>query len=655
MIGALEICGAGGRRPESANMDGQMPCATRSTPLSATEEVSLGGDNAASVAGLSPIAETRLAILSAVEHTMRDLGVSRSAACREVGVDPATELRWRTKCEKFGPEALEDNYVNCGRKPLATLNPEELRIAGGLFVETKSGTTALRKLAHDPRCRPEVADAILKRRGSKHTLTKTLRDQLKARVPGAVIDYHRSPTRTVRESFICPRTLTYLDATGRERRIEPGDLFERDDMSANFLFWIDWPWGGDPCSDRYGVRLARGQFLPQIDVGSLRFLSFTMLVRLRDSYRADDLWQWVGQSYRDIGLPVIGERWERGTWQSHQLQGVPIAPGHTDLETRLGGLQALGLKMIISQSPTTKIIENRFRFLQRLQTGIPGQIGSVRGEFEKTNKIWTACRNGARDPRDYFLSFEQILPRLEASLHDHNCEPIEGALYHGVPEEMWRASGADERLRRLTPEQTHLFSRNRTVVTASKGHAMVRFTRPDKSRGAWWFHHPDLWRHEGDRFAVYFDREAASAGATLVHADGRRANQVLGHAAHVDGCPQFALGVDMEGGRGATAMLGAMDRQKGFKDAVRADYRALGMGGRTVARSSRASDGAGRSTSVDSAAPIRQPAPAREEAPAAPKSRSTRPGLDLDADDALRAEVERMEREAEENGEFLVV
>ncbi|HEY8898900.1 MAG TPA: hypothetical protein VIM61_00595 [Chthoniobacterales bacterium] len=638
--------------------DGETPCAAPSAAFSespAAGEASFGGDNANPAVGLSPLAETKLSILAAVEHTMRDYGISRAAACRQVGVDAATELRWRTKVEKFGPEALEENYANCGRKPLAVLNPEELQIAGQAYVKTKSGTTALRKLARDPRCRPEVADAILKKRASKHTLTKTLRDQLKARVPGAVMDFHRSPTRTVRESFVCPRTLTYLDATGRERRIEPGDLFERDDMSANFLFWIDWPWGGDPCSDRFGVRLARGQFLPQIDVGSLRFLSFELLVRLRDSYRADDLWQWVGRSYRDIGLPMIGERWERGTWQSHQLQGEPIEQGHTPFEQRLGGLHALGLKMIISQSPTTKIIENRFNFLQTLQSDIEGQIGRKRGEFEATNKIWTACRNGHRDPRDYFLSHEQILARLEASLHDINSEPVEGTLYHGVPEEMWRASGAEQRLRRLTPEQTHLFSRNRTQITASKGHVMVRFTRPDKSRGAWWFHHPDLWRHEGERFAVYFDREAAQAGATLVHADGRRANQVLGHAAHVDGCPQFALGVDMENGRGATAMLGALDRQKGFKDAVRSDYRALGTGGRTIAKASRASDGAGRTAQIDSAPSVRggDIAPAPETTK--PAKRSTRPGMDFDADEALRREVERMEREAEENGEFLVV
>lgn len=607
-------------------------------------------------APVSQVAETRLAILNAVESVMRDLCVSRSAACREVGVNPATEMRWRARYEAGGIEALDDNYANCGRKPLATLNAEELQLAGQLYTQTRSGTVALRKLAQDPRCREEVADAILKRRASKHTITKTLRNQLTARVPQAVVDWHRSPTRVKRESFICPRTLTYLDRMGRERRIEPGDLFERDDMSQNFLFTIDWPWGGDPCSDRYGVRLARGQLLPMIDVGSLFFPSFLLLVRLRDSYRADDIWQWVGQTYRDVGMPAVGERWERGIWQANQLQGAPIAAGHTGQEARLGGLASLGVKMIVSQSPTTKIIENRFRYLQRLQSTIPGQIGAKRGEFEAANKLWTACRSGARDPRNHFLSHAEVLAQIERSFHDINSDQVEGAIYHGIPADIWQRGGGPERVRRLTPEQTYLFSRDRKEVTVTKGHALTRFQRPDGSRGAWYFHHPELWRHEGRKVALFFDKEAPQAGATIVHAQGAKTGEVLGHAEFVDGCPQFALGVDLEGGRGATAAIDALDRQKGFTNAVRAEYRALGVRN-TLARGSRSSDGAGRSTSVEIGARSVEPAEtahADVPKPRATKPRATRPGADFDADDALAREVERMEREAEERGDLLV-
>ena len=45
-------------------------------------------------------------------------------------------------------------------------------------------------------------------------------------------------------------------------------------------------------------------------------------------------------------------------------------------------MAALGLKVITSQSPTTKIIENRFDFFQTICATIPGQIGRTRGEME---------------------------------------------------------------------------------------------------------------------------------------------------------------------------------------------------------------------------------------------------------------------------------
>lgn len=601
---------------------------------------------------VSSVALEREATLRRVAEAMRDLGLSQSAAARECGVDPATYGRWLRAFEKNGLEGLEPAYANCGRKPLVTLNAEEVQIARRVFAQTRSTTTALRHLAQLPECREEVAEAILKRRSSKHTITPTVRAQVAA-LPGAVIDYHRSPTRVKREGFICPRTLTYLDAMGVERRIQPGDLSERDDMSNNFLCWVEWPWGGDPCSDKYGVRLARGQNLIQIDAGSLFFQSFNFLIRLRDSYRADDIWEWVGRTYRDMGIPAIGERWERGIWQANKLQGTAIEAGHTGQEQRLGGIAALGRRMIVSQSPTTKIIENRFNFLQTVMATIPGQIGRSRGEFEKINKLWTECRQGRRDPRDYFLSYAECAAAIEAKLHYCNAEPVEGTIYHGIPAEMWMSGGGPQRLQKLTASQTHLFSRDRSEVTVTKGHAMVRYTHPDGKRGAWWFHHEDLWRSEGRKVALYFDKKSPESGGVLVHAEGRDANRVIGEAVMVEGTPQFALGLDPSGeSRGAMAAMSAGDRVRQFGNAVRSEYRALGMPGVRIARASHASDGAGRSSTVE----IRGHSESGEsqESPEAPVARRRSQPSRIPLAEPDFEEIDRLEREAIERGEILI-
>lgn len=535
-----------------------------------------------------------------------------------------------------------------GRKPLAKLEGAELQAARALYMQTGSATAALRMLASTAECSEETASAILKRRSSKHTITPTLRAQLTS-MPGAVADWHKSPSRVKREAFINPRTLTFLDQTGTEQRILPGMLAERDDMSNNFIFWIDWPWGGDPCSDKYGVRIARGQNLLHLDVGSLKFLSFLMLVRLRDSYRADDIWQWVGQTYRDIGMPEIGERWERGIWQANKLQGTPIESGHTDQKVRLGGIQALGRKIIVSQSPTTKIIENRFRYFQRVCSTIPGQIGASRGEMEKVNKLWTACRDGRRDPRDYFLKFEDACAQIEAKIQFVNAEEVEGAIYDGIPNEIWQRENGASRMKRLAAEQTYLFSRDRSIVTVNKGHALIRRKADDGTRRAWYFHHPDLWRHDGEQVALYYDRYAAESGATIVHADRKRAGQVIGHATLVEGCPQFALGLDFEGRRGAEAAMQGLERRKDFSNAVRAEYRAIGLT-HTIARGTYVSDGMGRSGQVEKSEPVVTPDSfSRTKADEVLKrSRMEREEIDLE-------KIEAMEREALTRGELIPI
>lgn len=528
--------------------------------------------------------------------------IASGATLREVGLSPATFSRWRNAYKKDGLKGLEPQFAKCGRKPMAVMDQVEQMMAKKLYAQTGSVTLALRTLANSELCSEATAAAILKKRTSKHKIPLALRHATK--LPQAVADFAKSPKDVRVNSFINPRTLTYLDPLGKERELLVGDLSERDDMSNNFIGWVDWPWGGDPCSDRYGVRIFRGQNLMQIDVRSLCFQSFCFLVRLRDSYRADDIWQWVGRSYRDMFVPMIGERWERGVWASNKLRGFAIEAGHTSDEQRLGGIAGLGRRIIESQSPTTKIIENRFKFLQTVSSTIPGQIGRTRGEMERENKLWTECRAGRRDPREHFLSFEQLSDAIEHKLQFVNHEPVEGLIYRGIPAEIY-AKGLAERadvLKPLAPEHAYLFSRDRRESTVTKSHALVRYTRPDGGRAGWWFHSLELMKHEGVKMAIYMDTQCPEAGATLVpmrplHPGEKELPRI--QCEMVDGMPQFAMGVDLECGRGATAGVDGLERKKAFMDAVRSEYRALGLGPKRIARASQVQDGAGGSATIE--------------------------------------------------------
>lgn len=584
---------------------------------------------------------------SAVARQRADI-LTRAAAGENVSESAATLSRWRRKYASGGLKALEPGYAKCGRKKSAVMNELEEIAAKQLYVKTGSVTTALRMLASSEVCSQEVADAILKVRTSKHNIPRSIRAQVE--LPAVVREFHKSPKRARTHFFINPRTLTYLDPLGQERPLLVGDLSERDDMSNNFLVWVDWPWGGDPCSDKYGVRIARGQLLCQIDVRSLFFQSFCFLIRLRDSYRADDIWQWVGQSYREQFVPAIGERWERGIWASNKLRGTPIEPGHTPNEMRLGGLQSLGRRVIESHSPTTKIIENRFNFFQTACATLPGQIGRSRGEMERENKLWTECRDGRRDPRQHFLSYAAACDQLEAKMQFVNHEPMEGTLYRGVPADIY-ARGLAERgaeLRPLAPEQAYLFSRDLRFVTCTKAHAMVRYTRREGGRAAWWFHAEQLYRHEGKRLAVYLDEECPESGAVVVPIEpGKKPEPIACEL--VEGMPQFALGLDLECGPAAQALLDAGARRDQHNHAVRAEYRAIGLAGRRLARTASVRDGAGNSAEIASPrrpADATEPARGRASLPPADRKSSTRNTAPLSDDADYMSRLERQFAEA---------
>ena len=530
--------------------------------------------------------EIKREVLTAIKQSGVRLAESPSALRRQ--------LDRKLKVYSGNPEDLNDRrHENPGASPIVLLNDAELKQAKQYYLQTGSKTTALRMLAQLPWVREEVAECINKQRGSKHTITKSIRNQLD--IPQAVKDYHKSPKYVRINSLTTPRTNEYILPSGERKILQPGDLFERDDMSNNFLCYVDWPWGGDPCSEKYGVRVARGQNLMMIDVASLYFTSFNYLIRAKDSYRADDIWNWIGHTYRDIGMPRIGERWERGTWQAKRLRGEGglIDRGHTEESLRRGGMSDLGLRVIVSQSPTTKIIENRFRFFQTVCGTITGQIGRQRGEMERETKIWMECQQGRRDPRNYFLNYAEACNQIEDRIRWANNEPVEGLKYKGVPAAIWKDGIEAAPLKKLSPEQGYLFARDKKSLTVRQAKIQVRYTSPDYGRSAWEFYHEDLHRYDGLKMDVYFDRACVSEGAVMVVAQGRDAGKIIGNAELINGCPQFRIG-----GSSLITEPEGIQRKRDFMDAVISEYRSIGLDGRQRSRVRRVEDGAGQSMEV---------------------------------------------------------
>ncbi len=417
------------------------------------------------------------------------------------------------------------NRKNCGRRPLAILGREEQSIVQGLTVATDPNTgqristsMALRLFAQSDRCPDDVAEAILKPRSSKHTITPTLKRQ--ARVTAETKMLHRGEHTFALDSYSQPRGLFYTDARGAVRPIAAGDIFERDDMTLNQPWYVEWQDDGtDPCAAAFGVKLLRGQLLVQIDVGSQRALSFELLARPKDSYRADDIWAWIGRGYRDIGLPRIGERMERGIWEANAIHGIPIAAGAWDQQIRLGGLRELGVTHIPSFAPRTKSIESFFNILQKVLGCTGVQVGRKRGEFEKANKDWLLCRAGKKHPAECgFLHGDELVKRIASAMQFLNGEPREGEVYKGVPDEIWQRDLKATALREIDPSRAWIFYPVKRPATLRDGMVRCRFADHDCS---YWFTNPEVFAElgKGHKVIVCFDPAIPEQGAVVFNAE----------------------------------------------------------------------------------------------------------------------------------------
>jgi hypothetical protein len=470
--------------------------------------------------------EKLLEQFGALMHGKRSL--SLNAAARELGEAVSSLCRYRQYYAARGFDGLIPKPI-AGRKPLAELNEEHQREVHKLVVQTDPNTgtrisvsMALRLFAHSDKCPDHISEVILKPRASKHSITPTLKRQ--ARVTAETKMLHRGNKNFALGAYSQPRSLTWIDNAGVERPILPGDVDERDDMTLNQPWFVEWePDGTDPCAEKFGVKLLRGQLLVNIDVGSQRGLSFELLARPHDAYRADDIWAWIGRDYREIGLPRFGERMERGIWEAKAIHGIPIAPGQWDHTVRLGGLGSLGVRRITSYSPHTKSIESFFNSLQKVLGCTGVQVGRRRGEFEKATKDWLACRAGKKHPRECgFLHADELVRRIANAIQFLNTEPREGEVYRGIPDELWKEHVNDNKpLRTLDPAQSWIFHPVKREVAIRDGMVRCKFAENDCS---YFFTNPEIFAELGRGYRVIccFDPAAPESAVIFDNESGAR-------------------------------------------------------------------------------------------------------------------------------------
>lgn len=456
---------------------------------------------------------------------------------------------------------------------------------------------AIEALADDPVCSPELRALILTRRTTRNYPKALLRA---ARVTPEMDDLARGPKRFNLHVATQYRDNYWIDSAGGRHPLTGGDLFECDDMSLNQPYWYEWPYGGDPLSDMFGVRLGR-QMLACIDVASARWIGFDLVGRVRDAYRAEDIVRFLGNIVALNGLPRHGFRLERGIWKSKAVRGVTKV--NDDSEKQLIGSIADAVSLHYVHSPNAKgIIEGAFDMLQTILALDGITIGRQRGEYERATALMLKCVDGRLHPSNAgFPHISAIAQRVSDAMEKFNARNKLGRTIQGIPEELYSAGISAAPLATLPDEQAHLFLPYREIRAIAGAHVRCRVEHYNHTFS---FAIPAAIAQlgRGYRLLVCFDPANPHAGARAFDAetDGRihfqsHAGQPYGILPYAPDAPQ----IDYR----ASRSTGKTKRE--YAGAIRSEFRSLGLEQGTNV--SRASDGRGQVTQIARGAQIAAP------------------------------------------------
>jgi len=462
-------------------------------------------------------ANLRLRILQTVQALQAE-GLSALRACLRCRVDQATYSRWRDRYTAQGFEGLIPRTHQRGRNPSYQPTEAELALVRSIYLKlddskrggSKVAAYRLAAKSHSPEISELFRGVVLNRRS--RTLPPSWERLLQT--PQSVIQHLRDKTKLFGTYINTPRGRYYVAATGEEMPLRCGSVFESDDGTLNFYAYIPWPFGGDKCSDRFGVRLGRWQFLPIVDVASEFCLSFDIVARFHSSYRGEDVRGLFGRTFAEVARPEA-LRLERGSWESEIVRHA---------------LELASIPVFNAWEPKHKNAVERF--FDRLWTPlslIPGHVGRDRGRFSEVQDIALNCQDGRRDPREHFLSLEDATSRVVGAVEFCNGEPIESRSGWGrwTPQQRWveqvgnRPSIPSPLASRtspltLMPEQLRVFFSREQRDWTVRGNLLGGNVAGPDVKFPVYFQTEELWQFEGCLVRCYFDPYADPVLGTLV-------------------------------------------------------------------------------------------------------------------------------------------
>lgn len=503
--------------------------------------------------------------------------------------------RWAEALEACGMTGLMDGRTRSGRKrQRLVLSGDELaRVRARVLATTNrtadSGSVpeALRQAA----ARGEISESVCSEWEMRDRAGLGVPDSLRRDLlpSAAAVRQLRGPTDAGLDYLCAPGSLMWIRDSegGPERPVRVGDVLEADDATVNFAVCVPWELGGDRCSDRWGVRVARFQWLVAIDRASRFIPGWSYVMRPRSSYRKEDILSMFLGVFRQHGV------WsrlclERGTWESEVVSRM---------------IEGLGVRRMTAWTPHQKaFIEGTFNSLWTKLGTVPGQVGRSQGEEERAAAIVRSCQEGATDPRLHFPMLSDALAALRSATAERNAQAIHSPNYGSwVPEERWAAQLAEARergrLRPLADETAWLFAPEAREWTVQGGTVGGSVQLMEGCSVRYDFAADWLPQYSGHRVRCHFD-PAGAPEATLVlleNSRDRSAGEVLGVAVQINKVARYARRVL---GYGDDQDLGR-EMRKAQAAAMRSEVRTILPGGATGLSVSQLRDGDGRGISIE--------------------------------------------------------
>lgn len=231
-----------------------------------------------------------------------------------------------------------------------------------------------------------------------------------------------------------------------------GDSYSADDFTFNHPF-IEWDEDGEYVYGGKRFNLTRGQTLVFCDERSLRVHGFYLTPR--PNYGAGTICAGINRICMDemIGLPFRRFLFERGAWKARAVKSavdwsrIDQVFSQEGIEFRSRESDPSLPNIVHATTAKAKVVERIGGQLQNLMQGAPGYVGRnqrldgperTERAFAKLRRVDQRCKQEI-DPRNFFLTKDQICREFEDASRRFNAEPQNGEMLDGrSPEEGWK-------------------------------------------------------------------------------------------------------------------------------------------------------------------------------------------------------------------------